>query len=62
MPVTTEYRGFKLTIIEQPAGGYRVEIVVTIGGKSVLTSTFAERATAMASARAIIDHSFAGPG
>jgi hypothetical protein len=61
MPIVTEYRGFTLTAVEQPAGGYRVEIIPAEGGKPVLTTTFAEQSAAMASARAIIDYSFAGP-
>lgn len=61
MSMAMEYRGFLLTAVEGPAGGYQVEIRSIDGGKSVLTSLFAERAAAMTSAQNIVDNGVLGP-
>jgi hypothetical protein len=51
------YKGFRLTTIE-PSGAFQVEIVATEGGRSFLTAAFPDPASALASARRLLDNGF----
>jgi hypothetical protein len=50
------YKHCQLTVIEQPAGGYHVEIVQIAGGKPVLTKQFREMSDAIDSAHRLVDN------
>jgi hypothetical protein len=54
--IGTVYNGFRLTAIEQPAGGHQIEITpLAGGGKLVLTQTFRKLSDAIDAARRIVD-------
>jgi hypothetical protein len=49
------HKGFRLAAIEQPSGGYQVEITPVAGGKPVLTRHFPELPDAIDAARRYVD-------
>ena len=50
------YRDFQLSAVEQPSGGFKMEIIPWAGGRPItLTQTFSLLEDAFASARKIVD-------
>jgi hypothetical protein len=54
------HKGFRLTVTEQPTGGFRAEIHTIPAGRSLWTMTFPAAFEAMAAARKIIDYGVMG--
>ncbi|WP_194469775.1 hypothetical protein [Bradyrhizobium sp. CCBAU 51753] len=55
MPDDLEYRSHQLAVIEQPGGGFFVEITPPAGGQIIRTVTYQSRQQAIAEAKANID-------
>lgn len=54
--VVEVYKGFQLTVVEQPAGRFFVDITpIGGGGRTVATQAHGNASDALASARLIID-------
>ena len=50
-----EYQSHRLAVIEQPGGGFLVEITPPAGGQAIRTVTYQSRQQAIAEAKANID-------